>query len=326
MSQPKPPTPNPSKDYKKSLQVYLKYLPQLLEGEQAARTKYDPMRIEQQQALQAQYGPEMYAQQRKALSTLDPESWNLRSQLSGVVGENLAAARRGQLTPGLQQAWDSQARASGVAHGNVAGAAPAAFEDIFKGQNLLNYQQQAQQNVGAFLAGPTPEQQLTLVQPVTPDRASAYVNPSAPGQMAAPNYQNTLAAWQLAQGNRAATGAGWGQAIGATLGGVVGGIYGGPGGTQLGISTGGAAGGAIGGYFSDARLKNHIEYVGRSPKGHPVYEFNYDDVPDQRFRGTIAQELLATCPEACTLGEDGFWRVDYSKTDIKLEQIQEVYV
>jgi hypothetical protein len=89
---------------------------------------------------------------------------------------------------------------------------------------------------------------------------------------------------------------------------------------------GGAIVGGIGGYFSDARKKNHIEYVGRSPKGHPIFEFNYDDVPDQRFRGTVAQELLATCPEACTLGEDGFWRVRYELTDIKLEQIPaEVY-
>src|SRR4030095_12976893 len=99
MSQPKPPTPNPSRDYKKSLQTYLKYLPQLLEGEQEARTKYDPLRVQEQLGLQAQYGPEQYAQQRKALSTLDPESWNLRSQLSGVVGENLRAARYGQLPP-----------------------------------------------------------------------------------------------------------------------------------------------------------------------------------------------------------------------------------
>src|SRR4030095_1803094 len=98
---------------------------------------------------------------------------------------------------------------------------------------------------------------------------------------------------------------GWGTAVGAVAGGIAGGVQ---------------------GYFSDARLKNHIEYVGRSPKGHPVYEFNDDDLPGQRFRGTIAQELLATCPEACTLGEDGFWRVDYELTDIKLEQIPaEVY-
>jgi len=320
MSQPKPPTPNPSKDYKQSLQVYLKYLPQLLEGEQAARTKYDPMRVEQQLDLQAQYGPRMYAQQRQALSQLDPESWNLRSQLSGVVGENLAAARRGQLTPGLEQAWNSMARASGVAHGNTTGNAPAAFEDIFKGQNLLNYQQQAQQNVGAFLAGPTPEQQLTVVNPVTPDRASAYVNPSAPGQMAAPNYQNMLAAYAASGAGRnpwasSLTGAASGALSGATMGG----------GNPYAIA-GGAIIGGIGGYFSDARLKNHIEYVGRSRKGHPIYEFNFNDVPDQRFRGTIAQELLATCPDACRLGEDGFWRVDYSKTDIEMKQIpMEVY-
>jgi uncharacterized protein YcfJ len=324
MSQPKPPTPNPSRDYKKSLQVYMKYLPQLLEGEQAARTKYDPARIEQQQALQAQYGPTQYAQQLAALKQLDPQGVAIRQQLGDTVTGNLAAANQGVLPRGLMEAWTSQARGSEVARGNVSGAAPTAFEDIFKGQNLLNYQQQQMQNAGAFLAGPTPEQQLLAVQPVAPDRASAYVNPSAPGQLAAPNYQNLLAQYQASGAGRnpwagAAAGALGGALSGATIGSAVPGI-----GTAVGAIGGGLAGG-VGGYFSDARKKNHIEYVGRSPKGHPIYEFAYDDVPDQRFRGTIAQELLATCPEACTLGEDGFWRVDYSKTDIKLEQVQEVY-
>jgi hypothetical protein len=316
MSQPKPPTPNPSRDYKQSLQVYLKYLPQLLAGEQEARTKYDPMRVEEQQGLQRQYGQEQYRQQREAISQIDPGWLATRGELMNTVRGNLAAANAGQLPPGLRDVWESQARASGVAHGNTTGAAPAAFEDIFKAQNLLGYQQQAQQNVGAYLAGSTPEQLANLIQPVTPDRASAYVNPSAPGQLAAPNYQNTLAAWQ-------ASGAGrnpWAGALGGAVGGATAGAALGPYG-----AAGGAIVGGLGGYFSDARKKNHIEYVGRSPKGHPVYEFNYDDVPDQRFRGTVAQELLATCPEACTLGADGFWRVDYGKTDIKLEQVQEVY-
>jgi len=322
MSQPKPPTPNPAKDYKQSLKVYMKYLPQLLEGEQAARTKYDPMRVQQQLDIQKQYGSEMYGQQRAAIETLDPGYLGLRGQLGSTVGANLTAANKGQLPPGLNEAWNSMARASGVAHGNVAGAAPAAFEDVFKAQNLLNYQQQAQQNVGAYLAGSTPEQLATLVQPVTPDRTSQYVNPSAPGQMAAPNYQNMLAAY-------AASGAGrnpWASSLSGAASGAIGAAAaGGYGAGGYGIAAGAIVGG-IGGYFSDARKKNHIEYVGRSPKGHPIYEFNYDEVPDQRFRGTIAQELLATCPEACTLGEDGFWRVDYSKTDIKMEQIpMEVY-
>lgn len=326
MSQRKPPTPNPSKDYKKSLQVYLKYLPQLLEGEQKARTKYDPQRIEEQQGLQAKYGPTQYDQQLAALQQLDPQGVAIRKQLGETVTGNLAAASAGQLPPGLRDVWESQARASGVAHGNVAGAAPAAFEDIFKAQNLLGYQQQAQQNAGAFLAGPTPEQQISIIQPVTPDRASAYVNPSAPGQLAAPNYQNTLAAWQASgAGRNPWLSSGVGAASGALSGAVMGSAV--PGwGTAVGAVAGGLIGG-VGGYFgtSDARLKNHIEYVGRSPKGHPIFEFNYNDVPDQRFRGTVAQELLATCPEACTLGEDGFWRVDYGKIDIKMEQIQEVY-
>jgi len=318
MSQPKPPTPNPGKDLKNATKVYLKFLPQMLQAEADARAKYDPQRVREQLDLQKQFGPEMYDQQLAALNQLDPQGVAIRKQLGSTITGNLTSANAGVLPPGLAEAWNSMARASEVAHGNTTGGAPAAFEDIFKANNLLNYQQQQIQNAGNFISLPTPEQQLTLVQPVTPDRASAYVNPSAPSQAAQNSYQNTLAAWQLSQGR----GGGWGGALsGAASGALTGASI--PGAGYYGAAIGGVLGG-VGGYFSDARLKNHIEHVGRSPKGHPIYEFNYDDVPDQRFRGTIAQELLATCPEACTLGDDGYWRVNYDKTDIKLEQIQEV--
>lgn len=311
MSQPKPPTPDPAGDYSKSLKTYMKFLPQLLEGEQAARTRYDPMRIQQQQGLQRQYGPEQYREQREAISQIDPGYLALRGNLMNTVSEGLSAANAGRLPAGLEESWNSMARASGVAHGNTTGNAPAAFEDIFKGQNLLNYRQQAQQNVGAYLAGSTPEQLAGLIQPVTPDRASAYVNPSAPGQLAAPNYQNTLAAWQ-------ASGAGrnpWAGALGGAVGGATAGAAFGPYG-----AAGGAIVGGVGGYFSDLRIKSHIIYVGRSLSGIPIAEFEYKG-STRRYRGCIAQDLLKIRPDAVTLDKRGLYKVLYHLIDVAFEEV-----
>jgi hypothetical protein len=122
-----------------------------------------------------------------------------------------------------------------------------------------------------FLQGPTPEQQLLAVQPVSADRSSAYVNPSAPGQMAQNAYQNYLAQYQAAGGGGPSPWAGAvsGAAQGAALGTQVSPGYG----TAIGAVAGG-----VGGYFSDVKLKNHIEYMGRSPSGLPIFRFNYANV------------------------------------------------
>ena len=317
MGSPSPPKPDPAGDYSKSLKTYLKFLPKLLSGEQGARQTYDPQRIEEQMQLQDTYGARQSQQQLDALQRLDPQGVAIRQQLGNAVSGDLASGYN--LPAGLKTQVTSQIRAAEAARGQTLGNAAISAESIYSGNAANQLYQQHLQNASGFLAGSTPEQQLTLVQPVTPDRTSQYVNPSAPGQLGQNNYQNMLAQYQLAQGNA--------RGIGSTIGGIagtaIGAYYGGPVGAQAGGAVGSAGGGAIGGYFSDARKKNHIEYIGRSPGGHPIYEFNYDDCHG-RFRGTIAQELLATCPDACTLGTDGFWRVDYSKTDIKLEEIPEL--
>jgi hypothetical protein len=64
--------------------------------------------------------------------------------------------------------------------------------------------------------------------------------------------------------------------------------------------------------MSDRRLKENIVRVGATPAGVPVYEYNLLG-SDERTTGVMAQELLETQPDAVSVGDDGFYRVDYSK-------------
>ena len=312
MSQPKPPKPDPAGDYSKSLKTYLRFLPKLLAGEQQARETYDPKRIEEQMRLQDLYGARQAQQQLTALERLDPESARIRRQLAAATSGDLAAGYN--LPPDFARQLTSQIRGSEAARGNVLGGAPIAAEDLYKGKAMLDLYQQHLANAGAFLAGPTPEQQLTLVQPVTPDRTSQYVNPSAPGQMAAPNYQNVLAQWQAAGGGQPSP---WVQAL-QGIGQAAATYYGGP----AGGMAAGAASRYTNTYLSDRRLKENIIPVGFSPRGFPIYEFNYKDCPG-RFRGTIAQSILPLRPKAVTMDKSGYWKVDYTQLDIKLEAVED---
>ena len=316
MSQPKPPAPNPSKDLKKSTQVYLKFLPQLLQAEQSARTQYDPQRIQEQQQLQQQYGPKQYQEQLDALHQLDPESTTIRAQMARRVSGDLASGYA--IPPELQTYLDSIAGGTAVKYGNVAGSAPAIAEEALKGKTAIDLYQQHLQNAGNFLGLQTPEQAIGLIQPVTPDRASAYVNPSAPAQAAQNSYQNMLAQYQLSRG----TGGGFAGSLSGAIGGATAGASIG-GGNPYAIAGGAIVGGVGGYFFSDERMKENIVPAGFSPKGYPIYEFNYKEVPHQRFRGTIAQHILPLKPSAVTMDQTGMWRVDYDQLDIKLEQIPE---
>jgi hypothetical protein len=72
---------------------------------------------------------------------------------------------------------------------------------------------------------------------------------------------------------------------------------------------------------SDRRLKENIALVGTSEKGINIYQFNY--IGEQGlYEGVIAQELLGTEFETALLtGEDGMYKVDYSKLDVEFKQI-----
>ena len=61
---------------------------------------------------------------------------------------------------------------------------------------------------------------------------------------------------------------------------------------------------------SDVRLKKNLKKVGKTPRGTNIYEFDW--VTGGHNVGVLAQEVLHI-PGAAILGDDGFYRVDYSK-------------
>lgn len=96
---------------------------------------------------------------------------------------------------------------------------------------------------------------------------------------------------------------------GDTMGGLMGGLAG----------LGGVA--AKAGWISDIRLKENIVPVGESPAGYKLYEFNYIDHPDERFRGVMAQDILAVKPEAVIETADGILAVRYDMLDVNMEKV-----
>ena len=71
--------------------------------------------------------------------------------------------------------------------------------------------------------------------------------------------------------------------------------------------------------LSDIRTKENVVPVGKRD-GFKLYEWNYIGNP-QRYRGVMAQDLLNVKPEAVELGDDGFYRVDYSKLGFDMEAL-----
>jgi len=70
---------------------------------------------------------------------------------------------------------------------------------------------------------------------------------------------------------------------------------------------------------SDIKEKENITYVGSSPQGHNIWEFNYTGHP-QRYRGAMAQEVAKINPMAVGI-QDGSLTVDYSKIDVDMVEV-----
>jgi len=71
---------------------------------------------------------------------------------------------------------------------------------------------------------------------------------------------------------------------------------------------------------SDVRLKADIESVGATAHGLPLYHFRYLDGPE-RYEGVMAQDVLKVAPDAVIVGEDGYYRVDYTKLGIAMRRV-----
>lgn len=72
---------------------------------------------------------------------------------------------------------------------------------------------------------------------------------------------------------------------------------------------------------SDPRLKQDIELAGRDERtGLNLYEFAYKDMPHERWRGVMADEVLQVMPSAVHTNEEGFMSVDYGALGLEMTQ------
>ncbi len=68
---------------------------------------------------------------------------------------------------------------------------------------------------------------------------------------------------------------------------------------------------------SDIRVKQDIEPLGNAGSVLPLYSFRYLD-DETEYVGVMAQDVLKTRPDAVSTGEDGFYRVDYSRLGLRM--------
>lgn len=88
-------------------------------------------------------------------------------------------------------------------------------------------------------------------------------------------------------------------------------------------SSGGIMGllGGIFGMFSDDRLKENVEFVGRRGDGLGVYRFNYNG-SEKRYEGVMASEVMVLFPEAVgNDNESGYAKVDYASLGIEFKEV-----
>jgi hypothetical protein len=76
--------------------------------------------------------------------------------------------------------------------------------------------------------------------------------------------------------------------------------------------------------FSDRRLKKNIEYVGDSPSGLKIYNFEYDHEEARLLEGNVYQGVMSdeVPSEAIVTNNSGYDMVDYSKIDVEFKCIK----
>jgi len=96
---------------------------------------------------------------------------------------------------------------------------------------------------------------------------------------------------------------------------------------QGGLSKAGGLIGTIAGMFSDIRLKENVLKVDEVEPGVGWYTWDWNDTAkamgvDDQTEGVIAQELMEVDPGAVAMGDDGYYRVDYSKVKRNRMEVQ----
>jgi len=68
--------------------------------------------------------------------------------------------------------------------------------------------------------------------------------------------------------------------------------------------------------FSDIRLKENVELIGKSPSNINIYKFNYKDSPTT-YQGAMAHEV----PWASVKNPNGYMMIDYNQIDVEFKKI-----
>ena len=71
---------------------------------------------------------------------------------------------------------------------------------------------------------------------------------------------------------------------------------------------------------SDIRLKTDIHQVGTTAHNLPLYTFRYIG-KDGQYEGVMAQDVLRVMPIAVSVGEDGYYRVNYDMLGIEMRRL-----
>jgi hypothetical protein len=74
--------------------------------------------------------------------------------------------------------------------------------------------------------------------------------------------------------------------------------------------------------YSDRRVKENIELVGRDERTMlPLYEFEYINGSGRRFLGVMAQDVLETYPDMVFTMPDGFMAVNYAGLGLEMVEV-----
>ena len=71
---------------------------------------------------------------------------------------------------------------------------------------------------------------------------------------------------------------------------------------------------------SDIGLKTDIRQVGNTAHNLPLYTFKYVG-KDGQYEGVMAQDVLNVMPRAVSVGEDGYYRVNYEMLGIEMRRL-----
>lgn len=94
--------------------------------------------------------------------------------------------------------------------------------------------------------------------------------------------------------------------------------------SQRGLDVGGlmSGGAALVTAFSDRRLKQNIELVGRDERTMlPLYEFEYINGSGRRFLGVMAQDVVEKYPDMVFTMPDGFMAVNYAGLGLEMVEV-----